>query len=277
MKLFLAGTDVNLSLPIADRYGNALNATAAEYEVVLSDGTVVVPRAAVPNFNAGDASISITIPASVNQLSGLVPREPRKVNVYCTVDSNVVMLASSYAIEPSDPLWVGVNSFQSFEEAQLIAVSMPNLNGWDAADDQSRIAALIEARLSICRVNFSLLDSNARWGQNSLYYVPEGTYTVDTIRNNLLFYGLDSLTPEQYLKLPERFRNALKLAQVAEADELLGGDETLLKRQSGLIEDSVGESTQRFTTAKVLAQAVSRRAMRYLSPYISYSMRQGRC
>lgn len=277
MKLYLAGTDVSLIIPIQDRYGNALSATAVDYEVVLSDNTAVVNRQPVGGFVAAQPSVSITIPASANQLSGQFPREPRKVNLYCVIDGNTVLISESYGIEPADPLWAGVNSFQSFAEAEMTAASMPNLAGWESADADAKIAAMVEARLNICRINFALLDSNARWGQNSLNYVPEGTYKVDTIRNNLLFYGLDSLTQEQYLKLPERFRNALKLAQVAEADMLLGGDDLLQKRQAGIVEDSTGESTQRFRTGKVLTQSVCSRAMRYLSPYISYSMRLGRC
>jgi hypothetical protein len=81
----------------------------------------------------------------------------------------------------------------------------------------------------------------------------------------------------QFVALPVRFKRALMLAQVAEADTLLSGGSSFEElRREGLMSMTVGESKQFFQSGKPLNLPVSRRAIGYLKPYVSYTLRVGR-
>ena len=166
-----------------------------------------------------------------------------------------------------------------FGPALLTALDIPALEAWDGASEDQRIAALIDARERIVQLNFNLLNSNVNFGQDSLQYVPEGQYQSSYVARNSLFIfhgNLAILTPQQFTTLPERFKTALRKAQVAEADRILGGDPYDEKRQSGLVMEQVGESRQMFRAGKALTLPVCRRALGYLSYYVTFNKRIGR-
>jgi hypothetical protein len=172
------------------------------------------------------------------------------------------MLTKSYALEPTEALIVGINSFQTLPQAELTSLDVPNTPGWDAASDRERIAALVDARVRICQLSFSLSGSLA---QNNIGYgVSDGAG------------DLAALTPTQYVNLSVRLRVALAKAQLAEADAILGGDPAEIKRQEGITLDVVGESRQAYRQGKPLDLPISKRALRYLSKFISFSKTIGR-
>lgn len=273
MDAYLHGTDVNLVVPLQDKSGNQLNVTAIDYRITDQSGVELVARAALVGFVAGAASATIAVPAASNVLAAGQSRALRAVDLYCTIGGNVVMLSAAYAIEQPDPLVVGINSFQSYPAAQFVALDIPNLAGWDNASEAERIAALIDARDHICQLSFQSL--NRRLGQDSLQYLPEG---VRDVGSSLFGFNgdLKLLSPAQFANLPPEFRAALNKAQVAEANVILGGDPVEAKRQDGLLLDSVGESRQMFRPGKPLQLPVSRRALAYLSQFVTFSKQIGR-
>jgi hypothetical protein len=296
MELYLAGTDVNLSVPLVDRNGNALTVDLISYRVVDQDGVEKVASIALDTYAPGDAYAAILVPAVKNiiaevpadsaitskQIDTFNTREARVAELSCTLASgNTIVINVTYGLEHQDPLRVGINSFQPLTKAELTAMDISNLTGWNAASDQDKIAAMITARNHICQLNFWLLNSNTNWGQDNMNYVPEGAYQTQYAsagaNNMFVFNGnLGLLTPLQYGRLPERFKTALRLAQVAEADSILGGDPVELRRREGLLLESIGEVKQMFRTGKPLDLPVSKRALRYLSAFVTFSKRIGR-
>lgn len=274
MNIFLANTSVTLVIPLVDRDGNQVTATAAEYRVVSGDGTELVSKIAVPGFVAGNAA-TVTVSALLNQMSAINPtavtsaevgavsvRQTRTVELYILVSGNAVVVSKSYAIEPVNTLITGLNSFQSLAEAEATAIEVVNIRGWDEASSNARVAALMEARLNICQLQFSITgisQSNVSYSANQQISVSVG-----------------ELTPVQYSALPATFRAALQRAQVAQADFILGGDASDSLRQEGITLDVTGESRQAFRQTKPLDLPVSKRALRYLSSYVSFSKRIGR-
>lgn len=272
MNVFLAGTDVTLSLPLLDSDGNALAVETIEFRVTDEAGAEVLPRAALVEFIAESATVEIPVLAVNNTLGEGVTRGARFIELFCIVGGNTVVLNGGYVIQNVDRLAVGVNSFQTYPMAIYTATDMANLPGWDAASDDARRAALMEARHHINQLSFNALTSGNGWGQDNLNYVAEGTrdgFMTDSA-------SLDSLTPAQFMQLPERFRKALCLAQIAEADVILGGDPIEKKRLEGLVADMVGESKQMFRPKTPLRLPVSRRALGYLSLWVSFAKKIGR-
>jgi hypothetical protein len=279
MNAYLTGNPVQVVVPIQDKDGNSLSATSVQYRVTDESGAELVTQVALSGFLSGDIAAIVTVPADKNTLANGAVRSLRVVELFCLVDGNTISVKFVYVVEAKEVLQVGVNSFQTYAQAQFTALSIPNILGWAAATEQDRVAALIDARQKICQLNFSQLNSNINYGQDSLNFVAEGSFSTQYVSKNGMFMfagNLTLLTPDQFAKLPDRFKSALYLAQVAEADIILGGDPVEQKRREGLVMEAVGESKQGFRPGKPLQLPVSRRALSYLSFFVTFSKRVGR-
>lgn len=279
LPVYLTNTEVIVTIDLTDGAGNAISPNTAQYRVLDQDGVELVASTSVVGFIAGDSQATVTVPANKNVVGVGRTREIRSVEIICVSDDFTVSVGKVYAIELAEPLVAGLNSCQSYTQAQLTALDMPSLTAWNAASEVDRVAALIDAREHIVQLNFNLLNSNVNFGQDSLQYVPEGQYESSYVARNSLFIfngNLAILTPEQFSKLPERFKKALRQAQVAEAEHILSGSGVDVRRQSGLIEESIGESTQKFRDSKPVDLPVCRRALGYLSYFVTFNKRIGR-
>ncbi|UUZ75522.1 hypothetical protein LP414_27790 [Polaromonas sp. P1(28)-13] len=257
-----------------DTDGNTLSVSSVQYRVTDSLGDEVIALTSLAGFVALTPDAVIVIPAASNTFIGGLTRDLRHVELRCMIGLNIVTLTVDYIIESGDQLEIGVNSFQSLAQAQFNAALIPNLTGWSSASSSQQIAALIDARLHICQLNFSPLTGNKLWGQDSLNFVPEGSYPTNYAQRQGGFLWGGNLTfvnPEQFAKLPDLFRKALNRAQIVEADAILGGDPVEEKRHAGLLLDTVGESKQMYRAGKPLDLPVCRRALSYLSMFVSFS------
>lgn len=279
MDVFSAGTAVTLSIPLTDASGNKVMVTSVHYRVTDQAGAEITPATPLSGFTAGDDAAIIVVTSAENTLGADVKQALRSVELICTVgpESNTWQAQAAYVISVLDPLVAGANSFMTYNQACFMSIQVPNLTSWNTTDRDSRIAALIDARDHICQLSFTPLNDSVNWGQNSLNYIPEGTRSTNYVGGMLSPGGdLGLLTPDQFSQLPQRFVDALMKAQLAEADAILGGDSLERKRRDGLVQDVVGESSQTYRQSKPLDMPVSKRALRYLSLYITYAKRIGR-
>lgn len=277
MQAFGNATDVRLVVPLLDADSNELSVTAISYRVTNAAGAQVIALTPLSAFESLSPEAVITIAAVNNTLAAGAVRDLRAVELHCVHEGNTVVLRANYTIELADVLVVGVNSFQSLAQAEFNAAQIPNLSGWAGADAQQRVAALIEAREHICRLSFMPLAGNRLWGQNSLNFVPEGSYPTSYVGNGLVFGGdLSEVLPAQFDNLPQELRAALNRAQIVEADAILGGDPIEVKRQAGVLLDTVGESKMMFRDERPLQLPVCRRALGYLSKFITFAKTVGR-
>lgn len=278
MDIYLAGTAVRSVIALTDSIGNALMVDSLEYDVVDQTGATIVERAPLAGFVPGAESVTIDIPASSNAVGEGLSRASRRITLYCMIAGNVTPVRHLFAIEVSDILVMGVNSFQTYDQAELTALDIPNLTGWDGAIYKDKIAAMVEARARLCQLNYSLLKANL-WGQDSLNYVPEGVYTTPYAGLFSFSGDITFLPASAFAQLPPRFLKALQMAQIAETDAILDaavGGTIAAKRAEGLVEDTVGESKQVFSRGKVLNMGVSRASVRYLAPFLNFNLRTSR-
>ena len=279
LEVFLAGKDVLLVIPLADSAGNLINVTSIQYRVTDHASVEIIPATALAGFVAGSASASVAVPLAYNALTTGDSRETRTIELMCLSGGNTIVISKSYGIEAKEQLVVGVNSFQTMSVAELTAMDIPNLSAWATASDSEKSAALIEARERIHRLNFSLLNSTINFGQDSLNYVPEGSFQSGYVSRSGLFVfngNLGLLNATQYATLPERFKRALRQAQVTEANFILGGDTSSERRQAGIVMEAIGDSRQVFRSTKALEMPIFRAALGYLSYFITYGKRIGR-
>lgn len=279
LDLYLAGTEVTLTIDLVDAAGNELSVNSIQYSVLDMSGTAIVPQAALASFTSGDSQAVVVISTTLNQLTGSTPREVRTVELRCATDTGTVGISKTYAIETTDPLKIPDTSFQTFPMAQLTALDISNIGAFNSASEREQIAALMDAREHIVQLNFSMLNSNVNFGQDSLNYVPEGSYQSAYVSRNSLFLfngSLNLLNEEQFNQLPEKFKRALRQAQVVEANAILGGEPDDAKRNAGIVEEKIGESTIKFGQGAKLSLPVCKRALGYLSYYVSFAKRIGR-
>jgi hypothetical protein len=274
MEAFPAGKQVSVTVQLTDLSGNPLTPTAVSARVVDESGTEVVAQFSVTPTGAS-ATIVVEGPSnllSVGQTAGI-----RTVKVAVSTNDGSYNFDESYILKvaPADALVVLVNSFQTFNQAVLTAAEIPGLKGWDneLTTDELRIAALTEAYRRIIQIGM-----NVRWPRD----VDAQTYltTTDWIGDQTRL-----ITPEywQFINLnsyntfyPEHFRQALRRAQVAEADDLLSGDPIEERRRMGLLSETIKDSSMMFRSGKPLDLGVSAKAFAYLRGYVQFRKTLGR-
>lgn len=273
LPIYLAGTNVTLAIPLVDTGGKEISPISVSYRLLDQYGAELSPQALLSEYVPGAKDARVSVPASLNALpADGASRDIRSIELTCTTDCFTTVISKDYIIELSDPLVIGVNSFQGYAQSQLTALEIPKIAGWALSSQDDRVAALIEARVKIVRLNFSFLNSNVNFGQDQLNFVPEGEYQSRYAMANGMFIfngNLDLLSAQQYKVLPERFKKALRKAQVAEADHILkDGNDTISRRIEGLIEDKIGETRQRYRATAPINSSVCPRAMGYISNFI---------
>lgn len=263
MQAYLGNQDVTLTIPLVSASGEVIDATAVQYRVIDQNEVELVAKTTLAGFIEGDAEVTLTVLAANNDL-GLASRALRVVELYVEGVSGTTLVTTEYVIEVSSVLAVGVNSFQTFPSAVMVAFELPNLPGWNAASRQERMNALMAAYRN--------------FGKLALRYVTEDSDPMTRVIQPAEWnYNDITKMPAQTLaQLPVEYLDALRRAQVYEADFLLGGDEVGDIRRSGLMSATIGESSQFFRPAKPYEAAVCKRALKEVSRYLISTVRIGR-
>ncbi|ATI40445.1 MULTISPECIES: hypothetical protein [Acinetobacter calcoaceticus/baumannii complex] len=250
MNYYLAGTSVSLPINFVDDDGNPLEVTQGSYRIVDQNGVEIKPKA---EFDV--AQTKVTVEAEYNQIPALNPMEIKVEDMdsieidhlrilqfdLINRDGNTYAFDVSYLISPRERLIVGLNSFQTLNQAKLTALTMPETEVFLTEGEVRKVAALIEARQRICTLNIPSVN-------------------------------LRATTPSAYQKLSEQFKAALRKAQVAEANAILGGGDPIeLALAQGLKSKTIGETHESYIGGRQLRLAVSKATLRYLSGFVSTS------
>ena len=235
-----------------------------------------------PVEEPGDISeVVILTDGEINTLAEEVCRDIRIICLKVTTESGGVLnLEYVYGLTVADPLVVGVNSFMTYRQAQRLAMDMSKLSNWDLMPQSQRISALMEAKAHICRLNFNF--GTVQLDMSKQDYVVQAAGKPRSVKVGDIFgvYGdsvkLEDLEPEDFEKLPQKFKDALMKAQLADADDVLTVDSIADRRRQGLILETIGEVKQMFSSVLPAQTAVSSRAMSYLARYLSTGKKLGR-
>jgi hypothetical protein len=203
---------------------------------------------------------SLTLPVDVTS-SG------REIVVSLTQsDGDETEIRDYFVLVASNPLAVAFNTFVTYPEALRYRTEFGSLDGWDVAPRERQQAALIEAYRRLCRVSFRVPGASLD-GSN----VDRANYGTGT--DSGWFWGsrvrISTLNQAQFDALPATFRHAVKRAQMAEANVLLGGDPVGAKRQAGIVSETTGESSMFFQSRPYLNLPVSRQAYEEIKRYVS--------
>jgi hypothetical protein len=247
MNAYLAAQDAFVTVAVPE------DATEYHWRLVDQDELALIPESELTAVT-GDPELTIEIPADKNTLTAGAVRALRMVEVFFSSPTGVRKVTVEYVIEAEHTLVVNVNTFQTYGEAVLGGYELFSLPGWAGATKIDRAAALVAARRNISQLRFR--------------YVFDAYQ--DRIENTFGVSDLTMIAKSTWDALPADFKEALKRAQIIEADYLLtGGDNAVdAKRRMGIISETVGESSMFLRAARPLEQAVCKRAMKELSKYI---------
>ena len=155
------------------------------------------------------------------------------------------------------------NTFQIYEDALALTLDRVDLGGLSnlSLTQERAEAALIQSYHSIIKFSF--------YDPEFYDYKPEP-------------FGITELTSDERDNLSTNFLYALKMAQVCEADSLLGGEPGSLtsaieeKRRLGIREETVGESSVKFGLTDAARYPIYSRTQQVLSQYLYRGIRIGR-
>lgn len=258
------------AIPNADEAGNKIEGVSASWELFDERG-VSITAGVVADFDAAAATIDFEIEAEHLTLPAGANSAGREIVVSLTLaDGDEAEIRDYFLVVSAQPLTLMANSFVTYPEALALRQEFASLNAWDINDRTRQAAALAEAYRRLCRMAFKV--PGVRSNQSAVGYAAFGAGTDEP------FFGgrrvrVSALTLEQFDALPETFRRALKRAQMAEANALLGGNPIADKRKSGMISETVGESSAFFQSKPYLNLPISQEAYEEVKRFVFLKIR----
>lgn len=169
-----------------------------------------------------------------------------------------------YMLETESTLIVCQNSFLTYMQALRLMPEIADLISFSGATEDARKTALINAYRNISSLSLTL--AAAGTDIDKLHYAngDERPYTAG------------DWTPEDWTAMNEKIKHDFRIAQLIEAEGILGGDGVGQLRAQGVMSYSVGEVKQFYRTSQPLELSVSKAALRVIGKYIQYNRGIGR-
>jgi hypothetical protein len=266
MQSYQPGTDVPLTFDLVGEQPTALRwRVLDENEVVLQDWTA----ADLPD----GTSLTLVVPAALNQLPAQALRALRGIELEVTTALGAWLSTQVAMLKAGTVLLAGFNTFQSYFQALFLIEGQPAdfTSGWNSAERDARESALVEAHQRILQLPIAL-----EFGSDQSRMTSDSW--LGARRSERL---LRNLAPADVLLLYAPLLTALRLAQVAEADDVLNIDSPRAAGNAGMTSLTVGESSQTWRqgatgSSKPMEYPVCPRALAHLQRWLRYSGAIGR-
>lgn len=259
MQRYLSEQAIDFSVPLVNGLGEAVAATKVNWQLFDEKETVVASGEVTPSD--GDTESAISIDSTNCTITNGESTEVRALSVTVVWAEGSFTNTEYFVLEKSQTVIPGINSFVTYLESLRLMPEFPQFTAFNYMDEQSRKSALIAAYRNIGLIEFSedsLVDAD-----NCKLLDSDGQPITCTL----------DLSPDLFSTLHPTIKRNLMLAQMVEAEFVLGGDGVEKLRTQGVMSYSVGEVKQFFRTAKPLELAVSKHALRYIGGYVQYNRR----
>lgn len=259
MQSFPAGVAVTVTIPHQDQNGDPLTPAGLRY-FVYGDDDLLIDGPISPAVTG--SSTSVIVVGADNTLADGQIAGYRRVVLEMTTTNGVFTNDAEFIIRAENRLVLLGNSFQSYSQAMVLADEMPGILGWEDASRLDRTSALIEAYDRLTRFAYRIIDDkNTTLSQSRIFW--------DAREETLVKPGYWSvMTLQDWTSFPARFINAIRKAQIAEADSMLGGDPLGDKRRMGIASERIGESEMTFRAGIPPKAGASSAALEYVARYI---------
>lgn len=258
MKIYPPNVRVRVTVPFIDLNGDPITPTAVS--VIIRDSVgEQIGASFEATFAEGDTDAELAIEPSYNAEPGV-----RLVDVTLTTADGTYPARVAYAVRGEELLTVPATSFQTTEEAELLASTLPNLSNWSGASPDLRRAALAQAFRNLVRLAYRIRPVGD-WDDDIMFDFLDGDIIVQP-----RFWPV--MTLADWKKLPDRFRLAICRAQIMEANELLNTSGVADRRRSGLLSETIGESSMMFRSGKPLDLGIAAAALKEMTGYLDIRM-----
>lgn len=258
MNFHLEGQIVQVVVPLTDQAGVQVTPSLVRAKLYDGEGVLISDLGSI-TFTAGAATTTVTVLGALNTLLSGEPKEARRLDVEITHPAGLSLKTLRYGIEDEQSLILMKNSFQSFENALLIASDYVNLTAFNTATEARQKASLVEA--------FRRISSLA------MIYVTKDVDGSVTGTYELLAGDWEEVNGDVFkTQFPTHFQRALRHAQVLEANELLQGNVLARKHAQGIATETIGESSVTLRPGFGI-QSISSAARAILSGYINDTVR----
>lgn len=239
-----SGSDITLTIPYTYNQ-TQLTLTGFSYTVYDASGTVLTGPTADPSFNPANTQSVITIDGVHNVTTA--KKDIRRVVCAMTTTAGTFNQTVFYEIEGDvlslTPL---TDSFMTYPDAIMVRGRMAEpMSYYDSLEDEDKVVALEAAYNSL----------------NGL------AFTVDGVTIN----DITSLTVTAFNALNPKFLEALKKAQIAEADVIVENNPIKDKIRMGIVSETIGESSMYFGTGNGAVSnpaGISDQGYKYLSKWL---------
>jgi hypothetical protein len=251
------GNEAVLNIPYVDDAGNQVVPTAVTFQVQDGDGNVLQDTTQV-GFTAGQTAADITLSGAVIAAAG-----PRILLLSMATATGIVVSQTVFGVvaTPGTRLVVLKNTFQSFAQAQFTALDLPSVGNFTGAAKTDQEVALIEAFRRLTLLNYFI-----PWPE----FVDVMNYLYPRYAWHITPRMWPQMTVDLYNQYPAAFHQAMRQAQVVEANAVLTAnpiDDTI---RQGLLAWTVGESKMMFKPGvRPLKGQVSRETMNYLKGWLN--------
>lgn len=250
----------------ADDLGNPIVATTAGWELFDERGTSIT-SGTVAGYAGG--AVTFDVAAEHLTLADGETSSGRELVVTLDTAEGDIEIRDYFIVVSRNPLAIAQNSFVTYPEALRFRAEFGSLNGWDANARDRHMSALAEAYRRLCRMSFKVPGANMD-GTN----VNKANYGTGT--DSGWAWGsrvrVSTLDQAGFEALPPKFQHAIKRAQLAEADVILGGDPIGDRRKAGMISETIGESSGFFQSRPYLNLPISRQAYEEVKRYVYLSI-----
>lgn len=267
MNVYLAGTSVALTIPLVDASGAALVPTGISYTIKDGEGGEIVSSTSITVTN-GMTEAAITVDGPNNALTPGNTAEARILELLVVTASGTVKFEENWIVKETSLLLVPKSSFQSWAQTQVELLQMPGFTDFAGAARADQEAALVEAYVRLSRFTYEILEGYDTFGQIN-WPGETSAYTIRPV-------DWQDMDEDQFSAYPAAFKQAIRRAQIAEANEVLQTGTPGDKRRIGLLSESIGESSMMFRTGKPAELGASSAALRYISHYVRRGASIGR-
>lgn len=278
MKLYPENYDVQLEVLFTDSLGQSMTVTAVSAVLFDADDIEIADLGAV-TFDSAEGKTKVTVPAEFNVLGEGETAAARSVRIKLETDTTSVFRNVSYIIEAESRLEILNNTFLTLPAAEVLARDNPQLKAWNGATDEKKAAALINAYSRLSRVQLRYLKPKEEIAVPAIRPTPlpylgyEHHYSDDVvIRPGDWGRRIDK---DDFLKMPDDFRKAIRNAQIIEANAVLTDSPYEQRHRAGVISETVGESSIMLRAGK-LELGVANETLRALTGFVYYNVRLAR-
>lgn len=257
MNTYLQGVNIDINIPLLNDIGEDLDNVSKVTWILYDENEKLLTSGEVTDFDEELASVRVE--AKYNLVDKDEQSEVRLLVATLMCDNEKSYTHKFYYILQSEAiLQYGKNSILTYMQALKLTPTIATLVSWNSATEAQQKTALLNAFTNLSRLRLH----RGCAGDDADYeaYRVIGSAPVT----------LTDFPEKAWAKFSTQFKKDFQLAQMMEAEYLLGGDGVEQLRHKGVMSYTVGEVKQFYRTSTPLEMGCCKDALRYVGRYIQY-------